>query len=138
MGSRFPFDSSQDTRGNDNLEELPGVKGNGIIINMHDIFERIIKKEIPSKIFYEDDDVIVIQDIKPKAPVHLLLIPKKKTKNFYETPQETLSLLDATVKKVAKMLGIIDHFRIQVNNGLGQEIDHVHYHFLSDKGADKL
>lgn len=105
---------------------------------MHDIFEKIIRREIPSKIFYEDDDVIVIQDIRPKAAVHLLLIPKKKTKNFYQTPPDTLAMLDDTVKKVADLLGIQDHFQIQINNGLGQEIDHVHYHFMSDRGADKL
>ena len=105
---------------------------------MHDIFEKIIKREIPSKIFYEDDDVIVIQDIRPKAEVHLLLIPKKRTKNFYQTPPDTLAMLDNTVKKVADLLGIQDHFQIQINNGRGQEIDHVHYHFMSDQGADKL
>lgn len=105
---------------------------------MHDIFEKIINREIPSKIFYEDDDVIVIQDIRPKAEVHLLLIPKKKTKNFYQTPPDTLAMLDITVKKVADLLGIQDHFQVQINNGRGQEIDHVHYHFMSDRGADKL
>jgi len=105
---------------------------------MHDIFEKIIRREIPSKVFYETDEVIVIQDIRPKAAVHLLLIPKRKFKNFYEAPPETLAMLDQTVKKVAEMLGISDYFRVQVNNGLGQEIDHVHYHFLSERGAEKL
>jgi len=105
---------------------------------MHDIFEKIIRREIPSKIFHETDDVIVIQDIRPKTPVHLLIIPKQKFKNFYETPPETLAMLDKTVKKVAEMLGITNYFRVQVHNGFGQEIDHVHYHFMSDRGAEKL
>jgi len=105
---------------------------------MDDIFEKIISREYASKIFYEDDDVIVIQDLYPKAPVHLLLIPKEKTKNFYEASLETLSLLGRTVKKVAEMLKIEDHFQIQVNNGYGQEIAHLHYHFMSDRGADNL
>ena len=108
------------------------------LFDMHDIFEKIIRREIPSKIFYENDDVIVIQDINPKTPVHLLLIPKKKTKNFYQTPPDTLSMLNNTVKKIADLLGIQGHFQVQVNNGYGQEIDHVHYHFMSDKGTDKL
>ncbi len=105
---------------------------------MHDIFERIIRREIPSKVFHETDEVIVIQDIRPKTPVHLLIIPKKKFKNFYETPPETLATLDQTVKKVAEMLGVTDYFRVQVHNGFGQEINHVHYHFMSDRGAEKL
>lgn len=105
---------------------------------MHDIFEKIIKREIPSKIFHETDEVIVIQDIRPKTPVHLLIIPKTRFKNFYETPPETLAMLDRTVKIVAEMLEITDHFRIQVHNGFGQEIDHIHYHFMSDRGAEKL
>ena len=105
---------------------------------MPSIFTKIINRELPAKIFYETGDVIVIQDIRPKAPVHLLIIPKAETKNFYEAPSETLALLDETAKEVARRLGITDHFRIQVNNGFGQEVDHVHYHFLSDRGADKL
>jgi len=105
---------------------------------MDDIFERIIKRQIPSRIFYEDDEVIVIQDLYPKAPVHLLLIPKEKSKNFYEASLETLALMGRTVKKVAELLKIEDHFQIQVNNGYGQEIAHLHYHFMSDRGADNL
>lgn len=105
---------------------------------MDDTFEKIISREFPAKIFYEDDDVIVIQDLYPKAPVHLLLIPKEKSKNFYEASLETLAIMGRTVKKVAELLKIEDHFQIQVNNGYGQEIEHLHYHFMSDRGADKL
>ncbi len=72
---------------------------------MDDVFEKIISGEYPSKIFYEDDEVIVIQDLYPKAPVHLLLIPKEKTKNFYKASLETLALMGRTVKKVAEMFG---------------------------------
>ncbi len=105
---------------------------------MDDTFEKIISREFPAKIFYEDDEVIVIQDLYPKAPVHLLLIPKEKSKNFYEASLETLAIMGRTVKKVAELLKIEDHFQIQVNNGYGQEIEHLHYHFMSDRGADKL
>ena len=105
---------------------------------MDDIFEKIISKEYPSKIFYEDDEVIVIQDLYPKAPVHLLLIPKEKSRNFYEASLDTLAIMGKTVKKVAKLLKIEDHFQIQVNNGYGQEIAHLHYHFMSDRGSENL
>lgn len=105
---------------------------------MASIFTRIINREIPASIFYESDDVIVIRDIRPKAPVHLLIVPKKDTANFYQTPADTLAILDRTVKLVAERLGIADHFRVQINNGWGQEVDHVHYHFMSDRGAERL
>ena len=79
---------------------------------MDDTFDKIISREYPAKIFYEDDDVIVIQDLYPKAPVHLLLIPKEKSKNFYEASLETLAVMGRTVKKVAELLKIEDHFQI--------------------------
>ena len=105
---------------------------------MASIFTQIINRERPAKIFYEDEQVIVIADHRPQAPVHLLLIPKKESSNFYETDYETLDLLNKTAKKVAEMLGISDHFQLRINNGLGQEIDYLHYHFLSNRGRDKL
>lgn len=105
---------------------------------MPSIFTRIINRELPAKIFHETDQVIVIADIHPKAPVHLLIIPKAESKNFYETDQNTLRVLDETVKVVADKLKITNRFRIQINNGLGQEIDHLHYHFMSDSGVENL
>jgi len=88
---------------------------------MPSIFTRIINRELPAKIFYEDDEVIVIADHRPKAPVHLLLIPKIETKNFHSTPPEILTMLDRTVKLVADRLEIADHFRVIINNGLGMQ-----------------
>jgi histidine triad (HIT) family protein len=105
---------------------------------MPSVFTRIVNRQLPAKIFLEDDKVIVIQDHRPKAPVHLLIIPKEDTTNFFVTPPETLTMLNIYVKKVAQMLGIEDHFRVVINNGFGQEIDHIHYHFLSDRGTDQL
>lgn len=105
---------------------------------MPSIFTQIINRKFPSKIFYETADVIVIEDINPRAKIHLLIIPKKETKNFFTTPLETLNLLNETVKKVAESLNLENRFRIQINNGFGQEIDHVHYHFLSDHNSINL
>lgn len=105
---------------------------------MASVFDRIISRELPAHIFYETDAVIVIEDHRPKAPIHLLIIPKQASRNFYETNAETLAILDQTVKIVAEKLGLVGHFRIVVNNGWGQEVDHIHYHFLSDQGADRL
>lgn len=105
---------------------------------MPSIFTKIINRELPAKIFYETDQVIVIADLHPKTAVHLLIIPKEESKNFFETKPETLALLDDTVKIIAQKLQLENHFRIQINNGFGQEIDHLHYHFMSNRGAENL
>ena len=105
---------------------------------MASIFTRIINRELPARIFYETDRVIVIADHRPKAPVHLLIIPKVEVTDFYNAPPDVLGLMDETVKLVAEKLELEKHFRIVVNNGWGQEVDHIHYHFLSDRGADRL
>ncbi len=105
---------------------------------MASVFTRIIKRELPAKIFYETDEVIVIADHFPRAPVHLLIIPKQEFKNFYETPSHILRLMDETAKIVAEKLHLEDRFRIIINNGLGQQVDHIHYHFMSDRDSDGL
>ncbi len=105
---------------------------------MPTIFVQIINRELPARIFHETDEVIVIADHRPQAPVHLLIIAKSEYKNFYETPPEALAMMNRTAKFIAEKLGISDHFQILINNGLRQEIPHVHFHFMSDRGADKL
>ncbi|MCM2271600.1 MAG: HIT family protein [candidate division Zixibacteria bacterium] len=102
------------------------------------VFCRIISREIPARIFLENDQVIVIADHRPKDAVHLLLFPKVEYRNFQQTPPEVLDLLNQTVKLVVERLGIADHYRLVINNGYGQEVDHIHYHLLSNRGADKL
>ncbi len=105
---------------------------------MSSIFTRIINRELPARIFYETDEVIVIADHRPRSPVHLLLITKERYPNFQQTPPEALALLCRTAKLVADKLGIPDHYQLAINNGLGQEIDHIHFHFMSNRGMDKL
>ncbi|MDF1544044.1 MAG: HIT family protein [bacterium] len=105
---------------------------------MASIFTRIINRELPARIFYETDEVIVIQDHRPRAATHLLIIPKAESQYFYQTEQETLSLLDETVKIVAEKLGLENHFQVLINNGFRQEVDHLHYHFMSDRLSEKL
>ena len=105
---------------------------------MSSIFTQIINRELPAKIFYETDEVIVIADHRPRQPVHLLIVHKEEYPNFQETPTEVLALLCDTAKEVARKLGIEGHYQIHVNNGYGQEIDHIHLHFMSNRGLDKL
>lgn len=105
---------------------------------MSTVFTKIINHEAPARIFLETDDVVVFADTSPKDRVHLLIVPRKEYPTFHETPTEVLSLLTETAKEIASRLGIEDHYRVVVNNGYGQEIRHVHYHFLSNRGADQL
>lgn len=105
---------------------------------MSTIFTKIINREIPAKIFHETDDVIVIADHRPRQPVHLLIIHKKEYPSFRETPSDILVELCDIAKEVAEKLGIPNHYQVHVNNGYGQEIDHIHLHFMSNRGIDRL
>ncbi len=101
------------------------------------IFSRIIDGEIPSEILYEDDHCFVIKDIAPKAPTHLLLIPKKQIPRLVDAESEDQALLGhlmLTAGKVASAAGIGDAFRLIANNGAGagQTVFHLHFHILGN------
>ena len=99
------------------------------------IFQKIIDKEIPSEILYEDDLCVVIKDIAPKAPVHLLVIPKKLITKLSESSDEDSQLLGhlmTIVKKMAKEFEIDDAFNVVINTGenAGQTVFQLHIHIL--------
>ncbi|MGD9662501.1 MAG: histidine triad nucleotide-binding protein [Porticoccaceae bacterium] len=101
------------------------------------VFSRIIDGEIPSEILYEDEHCFAIKDIAPKAPTHLLLIPKKpipKLINAESGDEALLGHLMLTAAKVAESAGIGDAFRLIVNNGegAGQTVFHLHLHILGN------
>src|SRR3954470_12610349 len=102
------------------------------------IFERIIAREIPAKIEYEDDQCIVIHDIQPQAPVHLLLIPKKvipRIEAATTADQSILGHLFITAGIMAKKLGLTNGFRLVVNNGSDacESVPHLHIHLLGKR-----
>jgi histidine triad (HIT) family protein len=102
------------------------------------IFTKIINREIPADIVYEDDLCLAFRDIKPRAPVHILIIPKKplpKLNDAAESDQALLGHLMLTAQKVAEMEGVADAFRLVLNNGAGagQEIFHMHFHLLAGR-----
>ncbi|MBB6096958.1 histidine triad (HIT) family protein [Deinobacterium chartae] len=95
------------------------------------IFERIIDREIPSSIVYEDDAFIAIKDIAPKAPVHLLVIPKRLSTRLDEIEDvQDMGQLFLTATKVARQH--LGDYRLVVNvgKGGGQEVFHTHVHIL--------
>jgi len=107
------------------------------------IFEKIIDRELPSNIVYEDDKCIAIEDISPKAPIHILIIPKKHIQKLSEaklSDQDLLGHLMMVVNKVAKLMDVEDAFNIVINNGekAGQTVFHLHIHLLSGKNFADL
>ncbi|GED72824.1 histidine triad nucleotide-binding protein [Brevibacillus reuszeri] len=99
------------------------------------IFTRIMEGEIPAKVEYEDEQVIVIHDIAPKARVHLLIIPRKPIPTLMDVTPEDLPLI-GHIHQVAQTLAKkleVPGFRLINNCGKegGQEVFHIHYHFLA-------
>jgi len=105
---------------------------------MATIFEKIINKEIPATILYEDDQVIAIKDKFPKAPVHLLIISKKVIESFQKIEKKDLPIIAKMIEvsqKLAKEFQIDKAYRIVSNIGekAGQSIFHLHFHLLGGK-----
>jgi histidine triad (HIT) family protein len=102
------------------------------------IFKKIIDKQIPAKIAYEDDLCLAFHDVSPQAPVHVLVIPKKEIaslKNLTQEDQALLGHLQLVVAKLANDLGLAGGYRVVVNCGQdgGQSVDHLHYHLLGGR-----
>jgi len=106
---------------------------------MTTIFSKIISGEIPSDFVYQDEFCVVINDLYPKAPVHLLMIPRKPVVNLDDLTEEDNELMAhmmLTIPKVAKQQGLSDGYRtiLNTNKGGGQEIFHLHIHILGGGG----
>ncbi len=101
------------------------------------IFLKIINKEIPADIIYEDDLSIAFNDISPQAPVHILIIPKKVINKLSESTEKDESLLGhllVVAKKITEENNIKD-YRLVINNGVeaGQTVFHLHIHILAGR-----
>ena len=103
------------------------------------IFCKIIKREIPADIVYEDEEIIAFKDINPAAPVHILVIPKKHIPSLVELQKEDELLIGkiyTVINKVAEAHGVKEKgYRVIVNCGEdgGQEVGHLHFHLLAGK-----
>ena len=100
------------------------------------IFSKIIKREIPADIVYEDDLCLAFRDVNPQAPVHILVIPKKPIARIIDSGEEDQSLLGhlyLIANKIAREEGVEDAFRLVVNNGegVGQSVFSFAYTYFS-------
>lgn len=103
------------------------------------IFGKIIRKEIPAKIVYEDECCLAFHDVSPQAPVHVLVIPKKPIVSLEQLEDEDAPLLGhlwLTIQKVARQLELAESgYRVVVNCGKdgGQSVVHLHFHILGGR-----
>ena len=105
---------------------------------MKTIFGKIISGDLPSVKVFENERILAIKDVSPKAPVHVLIMPKKEYKNLQEIPKEDLPVIAEIVEvaqSIAKEMGIEDNYRFLTNNGTkaGQSVFHLHFHLIGGK-----
>jgi len=103
------------------------------------LFCKIVKKEIPAQIIFEDKDIIAFRDIAPQAPVHVLIIPKKHIPGLNDTNALDTALL-GRIQLVARELAVKekisgDGYRLVLNSGsnAGQAVAHLHYHLMGGR-----
>ena len=103
------------------------------------IFCKIITREIPAKILYEDNQIFAFEDINPQAPTHILLIPKEHFASLNDIPKEKKEILSHLLlhaRNIAQELGIKENgYRIVLNTGKnsGQDVFHLHFHLLGGR-----
>ncbi len=102
------------------------------------IFSKIIRREIPANIVYEDDLALAFKDVNPQAPVHILVIPKKPIPQLADSESSDHALLGhllLTAKRVAEEAGLKNGYRVVINTGAdgGQTVHHLHLHILGGR-----
>ena len=102
------------------------------------IFSKIINREIPADIVYEDDLCLAFRDVNPQAPVHIIVIPKKPIPKLIDATDDDQALIGHLIllaSRIAEQQGISDAFRLVINNGTGsgQTVFHLHIHILGGR-----
>ncbi|MHC4398621.1 MAG: histidine triad nucleotide-binding protein [Planctomycetota bacterium] len=102
------------------------------------IFKRIIDREIPADVVYEDDLCLAFRDVNPQAPTHVLVIPKKEIPSVDDVSEADESLIGhlfVAIRKIAEQLGLNSGYRVVANCGsdAGQEVLHLHFHVLAGR-----
>jgi len=103
---------------------------------MPTLFTKIIEREIPAEIVYEDAYVVAFKDINPQAPVHILIVPRREIAGVADVPLEGehMYLINAA-KKIAEEFGLTNGYRLVINQGEdgGQSVPHLHMHLLGGR-----
>jgi histidine triad (HIT) family protein len=102
------------------------------------IFEKIIARQIPAEIIWEDDDVVAFQDVNPQAPVHVLIVPKKAVPRLADATESDRALLGKLLlvaRDLAKKLDLSSGYRVVINSGpdAGESVPHLHVHLLGKR-----
>ena len=103
------------------------------------IFEKIARREIPAAIVYEEDDFFAFEDISPKAPVHVLIVPKRVIPRIGDAEPDDAALLGRMLvasKEIAKKMGVLESgYRLVINHGpdAGESVPHLHIHLLGKR-----
>ena len=103
------------------------------------LFEKIIQREIPAQIVYEDTDLIAFHDVDPQAPVHVLIVPKSVIPRIGEADANQVSLLGSLLlaaPRIARQLGVNESgYRLVINHGpdAGESVPHLHLHLLGGR-----
>lgn len=102
------------------------------------IFQKIIDRQIPADIVYEDDQCLAFRDIAPQAPTHVLVIPKRGITSvdaISDADADLIAHLWIVIRDLARELGVSNGYRVVVNNGAeaGQSVDHLHFHLLGGR-----
>jgi len=104
-----------------------------------DLFEKIVAREIPADIVWENDELLAFRDVNPQAPVHILIIPKRKIRTLNDLKDEDADLVGRMVlaaKEIAASEGIADdgyRLNFNCNEGGGQSVWHIHLHLLGGR-----
>jgi histidine triad (HIT) family protein len=102
------------------------------------IFEKIIARQIPAKIIWEDDDSIAFHDVNPQAPVHVLIVPKRVMPRLADATDNDGALLGKLLlvaRDIAKKLDLSSGYRVVINSGpdAGESVPHLHVHLLGKR-----
>jgi histidine triad (HIT) family protein len=102
------------------------------------IFEKIIARQIPAEIIWEDDDVVAFHDVNPQAPVHVLIVSKRVVPRLADATESDRALLGKLLlvaRDLAKKLDLSSGYRVVINNGpdAGESVPHLHVHLLGKR-----
>src|SRR6516162_3497078 len=126
-----------------NCRSLP--IGRGLIVRcanetlrLMTIFEKIIARQIPAKVIWEDEDAVAFHDVNPQAPVHVLIVPKKVVPRLTDAKDDDRALLGKLLllaRDIAKKLGLTSGYRVVINCGpdAGESVSHLHVHLLGKR-----